>query len=519
MIREINIINRDFREVLERNNVRGFALSLEFKTLSKVLKTNAEFSVSDINTNILAIQLLNNGSPIVIEESSIIYANIERADGTVVTNKCEVVDGSIGAILVKFSKLSNEIVGTNKLEIVVCHTNNEKIVSPKLSYKTFQTIESYYESPEQDHVDVLDILVDEVTTLKNNIINTNSTLEQEIAERKVIYNQFDEAEKERVSNEIERQASHESIKLTEESVKENEELRKENMEQMINDFNGCMDNFNSKVNEVDEKIEELNSNEELREQDHKERIEFFDEIIKSDHQEIMDAEKERVVEEEKRNESELKREQFFTEVQGKIDTWSAEEEIRISQEESRVELFEEMISTFDSKAEISDEKVSKISEKITEATQKITQFSKDEDNRNIQHSARVKKFDDEIIPKHQQMIEGESNRVSQELSRVTAERERVSFYNQTKLDESARVTADKNREEKVRTLEARIDSKVDETDTHIRTLEARVNTKIDETDVHVTTLENRINSKINEYNTATLITNSEIDTIIANALK
>ena len=70
-----------------------------------------------------------------------------------------------------------------------------------------------------------------------------------------------------------------------------------------------------------------------------------------------------------------------------------------------------------------------------------------------------------------------------------------------KKDESLRVTADEKREEKVRTLEARVDSKIDETSNH------------------VTTLEDRVVAKINEYNTATLITNAEIDTIIANALK
>ena len=46
-----------------------------------------------------------------------------------------------------------------------------------------------------------------------------------------------------------------------------------------------------------------------------------------------------------------------------------------------------------------------------------------------------------------------------------------------------------------------------------------MDSKINETDAHVTTLEDRVTAKINEYNTATLITNAEIDTIIANALK
>ena len=99
------------------------------------------------------------------------------------------------------------------------------------------------------------------------------------------------------------------------------------------------------------------------------------------------------------------------------------------------------------------------------------------------------------------MISEENKRVTQESARVIAENERKNFFAQTQTAEASRVTADEIREEKVRTLEARVDS------------------KIDETDAHVTTLEDRVVAKINEYNTATLITNAEIDTIIANALK
>ena len=70
----------------------------------------------------------------------------------------------------------------------------------------------------------------------------------------------------------------------------------------------------------------------------------------------------------------------------------------------------------------------------------------------------------------------ESERVDNENLRVAAESERVAA-------EKLRATAEQNREENARTLEA------------------------------------RVNEKISEYNTATLITNAEIDSIIANALK
>ena len=501
MIREINVISSGFREVLERNNVRGFALSLEFNTLSKVIKTNAEFSVSDINTNMFAIQLLNNGSPIVIEESSILYVNVERADGTIVTNKCEVIDGKIGAILIKFSKLSNEIVGTNRLEVVVMHTNNEKIVSPRVSYKTFQSIDSYYDYPDQEDVDVLDVLVDEVVELKNSVINTNSTLEQEMAERQLVYAQINEAEQLRISNELKRQESHESIKATEELITTKEETRQENMNSMVLTFGSCLEAFESKIQDVNSKIVEYESNEESRKSDHSDRIVYFDEVIKVDHENILNAEALRNQAEDLRCVAEEERNDFFNKVKAQIKTWEVQEESRVSQEALRVNSFENMTSTFDSKVQTVDGKISAISEKISEANQKITQFSNDEATRKSEHSARVNKFDNEILVRHQEMVDAESTRRTQELARGTAENERKSFYAQVKTEESARVTADAKREEKVRTLEARVDS------------------KINETDAHVTTLEDRVVAKINEYNTATLITNAEIDTIIANALR
>ena len=83
--------------------------------------------------------------------------------------------------------------------------------------------------------------------------------------------------------------------------------------------------------------------------------------------------------------------------------------------------------------------------------------------------AENKKFTDTITTEFKSVKEQEIVRIAQEEARVTAEQNRI--------------TAERNREENARTLEA------------------------------------RVNEKISEYNTATLITNAEIDSIIANALK
>ena len=137
MLRELNTLSTEFRRILEYNNIRGYALSLEFNTLNKTIKTNAHFSSSDINSSVLAVQLLNYKNPIILEESSIVYANIERADGTVTTNKCTILDYENGAVLVWLNQLAIEIIGTCKLELVVRHSDNTKLVSPKVSYKVF----------------------------------------------------------------------------------------------------------------------------------------------------------------------------------------------------------------------------------------------------------------------------------------------------------------------------------------------------------------------------------------------
>ena len=80
-------------------------------------------------------------------------------------------------------------------------------------------------------------------------------------------------------------------------------------------------------------------------------------------------------------------------------------------------------------------------------------------------------------------VSAEKTRVSQESARVTAELGRVNAESERVAAEKLRITAEQNREENAITLEA------------------------------------RVNEKISEYNTATLITNAEIDSIIANALK
>lgn len=501
MYRELNPISYEFKRSLEHNNIRGCAMTLEFGNLGKTIKTNAKFTSSDINTCLMAIQLLNGGSPIILDESSVVYANIERPDGTLVTNKVTVIDGSIGVVAIHFNSLATEIDGTATMDITVRHLGNEKVVSPKVSFVIYESNDSFYEAPEDSEVNILDVLVDEVVTLKNTIINTNSVITQDAEERKVIEAEYDAKEAERRVAELERQLSIKQIEEAEAIRVEQELERQDSMKNISEEFTNKVTIVNNKVALIDSKLSELSDNESERQAQHSARVEEFDNVIKADHEAILEAEASRVAVESERVANEEFRKEFFNEFKAKDVAWTTQEETRVSQEASRVNSFKNMTSTFDSKVQIVDGKISTITEKISEATKKITQFSNDEATRKSEHSARVNKFDNEIVVKHQEMISEENKRVTQESARVIAENERKNFYAQTQTAEASRVTADEKREEKVRTLEARVDSKIDETSNHVRTLE------------------DRVNAKINEYNTATLITNAEIDTIIANALK
>lgn len=469
MIREINPINLEFKKSLEYNNIRGYAMSLEFGGLNKIIKTNAKFSVGDRNTSIIAIQLLNNGSPIILEEYTLIYANVERPDGTLVANKCKILEGDIGAILISLNALTMEYSGTLTMDITLRYNNKKKLVSPKLSFNLYDSNDVHYVEPDDSEVNVLDILVDEVVTLKESVIKANNVIIQDSEERKAIEAEYDLKEAERRLAETERHNSFNSMAISFNRMEEAELIRVEQenqrqqyIENISQEFSNKMSTAENKLTLLDMKMTEFTNNEETRQDQHLQRKDEFDNVIKVDHRNMVQAE-------ELRKSSENERKIFFNEFKSKETQWTTQEELREIAETNRINSHRDMVSTFDSKVQTSNEKISEISEKITEATQKISQFSNDEATRKLEHSARVNKFDNEIIVKHQEM--------------VSAESERITFYNQAKVDETERIEADQNREQRV------------------------------------VTLENRVNSKISELNTANVITNSEIDTIIANALR
>lgn len=300
MLKEINSIGLEFRRSLEKNNIRGYAMSLEFESLGKTMTTKAKFASGDRNSSFLAIQLLNNGSPIILEEDMIIYANVARPDSTLITNKCQILDGEIGAILVAFSPVVMEVSGTHVMDITLRYSDDKKTISPKLSFNVFQSNDSSYKEPDESEVNILDVLVKEVITLKESVIDVGDRIIQESEERKVIEAENDLKEAERRLAEEARQNSfssidetfqtmHESFNSmqgvfdemsdTFEAINQAEIIRNEQETQRQQSMENFSQEFLNNITMLDTKIIEFSNNENERQTQHIERKEEFDNII------------------------------------------------------------------------------------------------------------------------------------------------------------------------------------------------------------------------------------------------
>lgn len=494
-------LRTEFENMTRNNLLRNYEIDLEFSKLSRPKRSNLEISQSDLHSNIIRLNLLMNNNPIVLDESYVIYANVKKPTGEVNPNYCEIYDGVNGSILLRIQPQYIDIDGSCSFEIIVVTGDGVKVVSPEVNFLVTQSLDYFLGEPDIEDVSNLDFLVKTVAGLKESILVTNSNMEQ---------------------NEEIRNNNEEARKQSENLREEQENLRQSKFEQIENDFKEIKNISDEKIAKLEDVSDKYTAEINSIKAEHQERVDKFDnEIItfyesskvnenireSNENQRKVDedarkiAESERDSQESQRQSNENSRKEFFETVVASENTREANEQNRKTQEQNRINSFSSMQRAFDDKVDTIDSKLSQITTKITEATNKINQFSNNEEVRKREHNERINEFDTVIRASHSEMVASEQNRKTQELNRQSAENERITFFNQVKKDESLRVTADEKREEKVRTLEA------------------RVNEKIDETDAHVTTLEDRVTAKINEYNTATLITNAEIDAIIANALK
>ena len=161
------------------------------------------------------------------------------------------------------------------------------------------------------------------------------------------------------------------------------------------------------------------------------------------------------------------------------------------------------------------------------------------DNENIDLSEYAKKSDVDAIDASldNKADKKEVEKISEQLDTYTiAERERVAAESERVAAEKLRATAEQNRETAITDIKAENKKFTDTITTEFKSVKEQEIVRIAQEEARVTaeqnritaeqnreenarTLEARVNEKISEYNTATLITNAEIDSIIANALK
>lgn len=180
MIKNITSLSNSFRRALIAFNInRGFALELDLAKLSGVTKTQAEFSQSDVNTSIIAVQLMFNGKPLSVPSGAVCYANV-RVLGKYepIINECEILDASNAVIKIQLSTDALKNVGEAILEIVISG-DDKKIVSPKISYTVVESFDIQNGRPAENQITVLDTLINRVsqslteTSDLNELMNAN----------------------------------------------------------------------------------------------------------------------------------------------------------------------------------------------------------------------------------------------------------------------------------------------------------------------------------------------------------
>ena len=167
MIKKLNEISEVFEQRLLTNNIRGYAVTLDLEKLNETLTTEARFAVGDINTGVISAQLRLNGEPVVLAEDTLVYANIETpaidfAFSEYLYQTCEVLDGNLGIVLLRFKTQAMKNEGIHRLEYVIQPSDQEKLISPKIKYEVFESLDSHQSEPAEDEIGVATALISEV---------------------------------------------------------------------------------------------------------------------------------------------------------------------------------------------------------------------------------------------------------------------------------------------------------------------------------------------------------------------
>lgn len=184
MIKNITSLSNSFRRALISFNInRGFALELDLAKLSEVTKTKAQFSQSDINTSIIAVQLLFDGKPLSISPGAICYANVKIAGKyEPIINECEILDAQNAVIKIQLSSDALKNVGEALFEIVISG-DDKKIISPKVSYTVVESFDVQNGVPAENEITILDTLINRTSASITEISELNDTIKSNEEQR------------------------------------------------------------------------------------------------------------------------------------------------------------------------------------------------------------------------------------------------------------------------------------------------------------------------------------------------
>lgn len=184
MIKNITSLSNSFRRALISFNInRGFALELDLAKLSEVTKTKAQFSQSDINTSIIAVQLLFDGKPLSISPGAICYANVKiTGKYEPIINECEILDAQNAVIKIQLSSDALKNVGEALFEIVISG-DDKKIISPKVSYTVVESFDVQNGVPAENEITILDTLINRTSASITEISELNDTIKSNEEQR------------------------------------------------------------------------------------------------------------------------------------------------------------------------------------------------------------------------------------------------------------------------------------------------------------------------------------------------
>lgn len=274
----------NYLKALDENNTRGFLMDLEFNNLDKNFMSNAKFSTGDLNTSIIIVRVLLGGKPILLKEDTYVYVAIMKNNKAVAMNECKILDHENGVIVIPLKTQSLDIAGENKFEVVIRHSDDEKLVSPKVSYMVYESFESKIEGPSENEISIFDNLVTQLKILKNEVSEAKDGIDTELAKVDEKMADVDKTIKEKIDITSE-QLTHElntyileNFERVELEIdnKANEEFSK--VEKNIEEFKGVVtieleNEINHKLEEVeqeviahvDNKTEEIHTNIENKE--------------------------------------------------------------------------------------------------------------------------------------------------------------------------------------------------------------------------------------------------------------